>query len=434
MRSVAQSLVLVLTLPAAAPALGQVDGTLDTGFYGDGRYALPLVAESRLIRAVAVAPDERLVVAGRRDGNPSLFWTALDGVSPPLLCTGPAFLSGADARVEAARFDAAGRLLLAGDVEGEGFVARYLYPSCFLDSTFGIGGVFGTGFPTGIAHLAALALDAQGRILVAGSLTGTTSAWVARLGDGGGPDPSFDGDGYRVIEVAGTGVRFEAVGALPDGRVLLGGDILGEEDLSFFAVRLEATGGDDLSFSGDGRFELDIASGFFADENVHSLAVDPESGGVLLAGEADTKPVIVRLTAAGEPDPAFADEGVWTLDLGGDASFEAIERQSDGRIVAGGTILTTAGDFDFLAMRLTGEGAPDPTFGFFGGVVFGLDLGGADGDFGLAGTLQSGRFVLAGYAATATQLRGAVARLANGLVFADGFERATTAAWSRAQP
>ena len=136
----------------------------------------------------------------------------------------------------------------------------------------------------------ALALDVEGRLLIAGSVDG--KGFAARLLAGGAADTSFDAD----AAVADDWSSATAVAAAADGKVLVSGSGLRGASI----VRLLATGALDAAFGDGGRTWLDLASESAASPNVQSLSLDAE-GRVLAAGGdgVSDKPLIVRLQGEG---------------------------------------------------------------------------------------------------------------------------------------
>jgi uncharacterized delta-60 repeat protein len=85
------------------------------------------------------------------------------------------------------------------------------------------------------------------------------------------------------------------------------------------------------------------------------------------------------------------------VDVNDDDFLEEVEVQSDGRVLACGTTGSTApgGDLDFLLVRFTAAGQPDAGFGTNGVVATEVDTN-WDGAYGL--TVQvDGKIVCAGY-------------------------------------
>jgi uncharacterized delta-60 repeat protein len=78
------------------------------------------------------------------------------------------------------------------------------------------------------------------------------------------------------------------------------------------------------------------------------------------------------LLSAGQPDTSFSGDGKVLIDFRPEfvgASFFDLAVQSDGKVIAiGGTTPSGSGDSRFLLVRFTADGNPDPTFGE-GGVV-----------------------------------------------------------------
>jgi uncharacterized delta-60 repeat protein len=139
----------------------------------------------------------------------------------------------------------------------------------------------------------------------------------------------------------------------------------------------------------------------------NDLALQPD-GGVVLAGRAnaaDDEPrlALTRLTAGGELDPAFGDGGQRLISIGDGGQAYAVARLADGRLVAvGGTDGPNAPTPRWSLARLTAGGDLDSSFGDDGTVDVGIGpFAGASG-MGAAATevvpLADGRLLVAGTA------------------------------------
>jgi uncharacterized delta-60 repeat protein len=153
-----------------------------------------------------------------------------------------------------------------------------------------------------------------------------------------------------------------------------------------------------------------------ADDFALAVAVQPD-GKLVLAGGArsgqDTFDfALVRLTAAGSPDPSFGGDGrvIVPFDVGGSFSdlATAVAIQPDGRIVAAGRVEASSPgfplvDYDFGVVRLLADGALDPSFAGDGRTTLRFNLKGGYDDQPWAMALQGdGRILLAGFAAWGT--------------------------------
>ena len=171
------------TTGGAIVARFRANGLLDPDFDGDGR----LMFGTGSVRAVVVQPDRRIVVAGNANGSQTMTVTRLrPNGSPDATFDGDGtatidFGSLADAGNDAV-LQPDGKIVVAGytqAVNSPTAVAR-LNADGSLDGTFGAGGKVTINF--GAAMFGnAVALQANGRILVAGQRAGNEVFALARL-------------------------------------------------------------------------------------------------------------------------------------------------------------------------------------------------------------------------------------------------------------
>ncbi len=193
--------------------------------------------------------------------------------------------------------DPAGRLVVAGSRWAPGppsrsvpAVAR-LRPDGTLDPTFGRRGV---RLLPGLSYVTGMALDASGRIVVAGEFRQhilDMEIHAARLTPDGEIDVTFATGGYLAV---GSPVgMFSDVGIDPtDGSLRF----LADTDDGFVVLRADAAGAIDATFSGDGIAEIG--------DRVGNIAVDA-AGGTLVGRFAG----IFRLDRRGERDLEFGEVG-----------------------------------------------------------------------------------------------------------------------------
>ncbi len=166
-----------------------------------------------------------------------------------------------------------------------------------------------------------------------------------------------------------------------------------------------------------------------------ALALDPATGRIAgasrLSGNAYTGQVYV-FTAAGVPDSTFSGNGHVDLNLETGTAIQALSFQSDGKLLAAGTINDNGANLSgFFLARMATDGALDDTFDDNGvkRVEFDLVPNAYDGAYAL--TTMGGRLVAAGLAGgdAGQEQEMAVVRTQNAQIFSDGFERGSTGAW-----
>lgn len=155
-----------------------------------------------------------------------------------------------------------------------------------------------------------MALDAAGRILIAGEAYGDTDAalFAARLTTAGAADPSFSGDGFNVLQLgAHTSPGFDV--AVHGDGVVVSTELQTGDQRGLAALRFTAGGALDTGFGGgDGIADLTPAND---DLEAGGIAVDP-AGRILVGGSVigDNRWAVARFTAGGAADGAFGTGGL----------------------------------------------------------------------------------------------------------------------------
>jgi uncharacterized delta-60 repeat protein len=147
-----------------------------------------------------------------------------------------------------------------------------------VDTAFGSGGT--TTIATSALH--AVRVLGDGSVLAAGEGTGAATArrlLVAKLGPGGAPAASFGTAGV-VRLLAGTGNnQGQALALQSDGRILIAGGAVTSGNVSSFAVaRLTAAGQPDTTWAPNGAVTTPLGATGYA------TAIAPSSSGLVVAG------------------------------------------------------------------------------------------------------------------------------------------------------
>lgn len=268
-----------------------------------------------------------------------------------------------------------GKIVVVGKTApaGEHFAIVRLLPDGTLDPTFGTTGLVEKRVGTVTHLLAAVALQADGRIVAVGNVrsTGQQSnlAVLRNLADGGS-DPSFGDGGVVLTAYPGRDAYGRSVAIDPTGKIIVAGfseDALDPTASADYEVaRYLADGTLDATFGTGGRVTVDL-HGTSDTPGVMSLA---PGGKIAVAGRSKETTTltgrhdisIVRLDGAGNLDPSFATAGKFVSTFGarGTQRASGVAIDTTGRIVVGGSFADGVTPDDFGLFRLTASGAWDP--------------------------------------------------------------------------
>jgi uncharacterized delta-60 repeat protein len=291
---VAAALLLSSVPPFSARAAA---GDLDTSFDADGRAVTDFFGNDDFAYAVAVQSDGRIVVAG-------------DTFDP-----------------DAESFDFA--------------LARYNTDGS-LDSSFGSGGRVATDF-FGFGDIAnAIAVQSDGRIVAAGNgrsaISGFDDFALARYNSNGSLDTSFDSDGKVNTDFFGSLDQANALAIQSDGRIVVAGQSVNSPAADFALARYNADGSLDASFGSAGKVTTD----FFGNiDSAFGLTIQSDNR-IVAAGSADPGAdtndfALARYNPEGALDSSFGSAGKITTDFsGGFNEARSIAIQPEGRIVVAG--------------------------------------------------------------------------------------------------
>lgn len=301
--------------------------------------------------------------------------------------------------------------------------SRRLLSGGNLDATFGAGGITTTDFAGRNDAGRSIALQSDGKLLVAGSKQGSdfrSDFAVARYNADGSPDTTFGAGGKVTKDLAGLNDIATGIAVQADGKIVVGGYGTITSGNDFALVRYngdgslddgsadDSTPGDSFGTGGVVTFDTGTT------DTAGGLAIQSD-GKIIIVGYSFNSGTsfdfrLVRFNTDGSlddgsgtdltPADSFGTSGLVTTDIGGSAdSARSIEIQSDGKIVvAGQSNLGAVNGNDFALARYNADGSLDSTFGS-GGLVT-TSLGGTDDIvWGLA-VEPDGQIVAAGYTGT----------------------------------
>jgi uncharacterized delta-60 repeat protein len=340
-------------------ANGGLDGTFGSG----GKITTPFGSSHDRANGVAVQADGRIVVAGDTDVGMSLAdfaiarYTSAGVLDTSFDSDGKAttdFGGGVD-RGYAVAIQNDGKIIVAGRSDADFGMVRYNSDGS-LDSSFDLDGRVTTSFGGSEAMALSVALQSDGTIILAGYTidSGSYKVAVARYTSTGALDSTFDGDGKVITTVVdgGTFATARAVAVQSDGKIVVAGNNWNGSNYDFATVRYNSDGSLDTSFDTDGKVTTDIGG---SNDNAYGLAIQ-QDGKLVVVGNSSVSSVIqaavVRYLSDGNLDTAFSGDGKLTTTIGlADSAAMSVVLQPDHKIVVAGGTNVGGGDYDFALAR-----------------------------------------------------------------------------------
>ncbi len=267
-----------------------------------------------------------------------------------------------------------------------------------LDNTFGIGGIVTTAIGNGYVYGSATAIQTDGKILVAGSFSYNNMRFefaLIRYNTDGSIDSSLGTNGIDTTAIDSFNDVAAAVAIEPNGKIVVAGSSNDSLNNKFALVRYNQNGSLDTTFGVKGKVTTSFDNTY---DDGNSMAIQPD-GKIVVAGSASYKDsttefAVARYDSTGAPDATFGDNGeVVTSIYGYDDEGYSVALQNDGKIVVAGIALDSI-NYEFAVVRYDLTGTIDSSFGNYGKVT--TDILGY-GDFAYSVALQSnGQIVAAG--------------------------------------
>ena len=324
------------------------DGSVDRGEAGIGVLGVGAVpafdgmvsAEFGEAKALTLQPDGKIVVVGfamaggDRQSDYMVARFDTNGKLDPTFGSGGYTLTDSGAgyqpgdQATAVGLQADGRIVVGGSTSLPFFfgkavsnvfgVVRYSTDGT-VDTTFGTGGRATTDFSRGAvgrdAHLSAMRVLSDGRILVAGTSsswkgTGERAPALARYLSDGGVDTSFGAGGTVVANSAGLGYT-TAIGMTVDssGRPIVVGSVAVNNDSALGVTRFTPAGAVDTNFGIAGWIQSDVTGDI---DQLRAAALQ-QDGRIVAAGTASVNGSTEKVVVArfrNEPPGALAGWGL----------------------------------------------------------------------------------------------------------------------------
>jgi len=345
-------------------------GALDVTFGGDGKVTTDFGGNDEA-HAVAVQTDGKIVVAGTTtSGGTTQIAVArykADGsLDTTFNADGKVYvLIGTVDDATAIAIDDEGKIVLGGTTyngSNKDFMIVRLESDGDLDTTFSADGKLGIAIGTGDDVGRGVALQSDGKIIVAGSAkSGTENDFgITRVTTAGVLDTTFGTSGKATVNFLASPSNSEdnayGVQVLSGGNIVVGGTSNnGTNDLLALA-RLTSAGAMDSTFGSNGIATLGYANSQGEAFNVQGLAMTLSTGNQpILAGfvhpETGFDIGLAQFQNDGTKDIGFGTDGIVSTDIAGQTDeAHAVKTQTNGKIVVAGRAFNGA-DFDFVVLR-----------------------------------------------------------------------------------
>ena len=383
--------------------------------------------------ATAIQSDGKIVMAGVSNGGFALARFNSDGSPDTSFGSNGLIVTdfGGNDAAFAAAIQSDGKIVLAGSSYQTGAqkfaLARYNSDGS-LDAAFGsngkvitdLGGVDDAGY--------AIVIQPDGKIIAAGySYNNATTSYdfaLARYNTDGSLDNTFGAGGKALADFAGGYDQGYAVALQSNGKIVVAGySYNATTSYDFALARFNADGLLDNTFGTSGKTTTDFAVN---EEEGHAVAIQTVGGvdyivvgGFTFSGGSQFALARYK-TSDGTLDTSFGTNGLVTTAFASNASAYTIAIQANGAIVAAGQATDpTTFKTDFALARYASNGSLDTSFGASGKLT--TDFGDSY-DYGKSVAIQSdGKIVAAGYSDNGSGTSFALTRYSADGVLDDSF-------------
>lgn len=385
-------IVLWLAVLNTGKLFSQTGSVLDNSFSGDGIVVTNISGTSEdKVYDVEVAPDKKIVVTGmtRKSGNADLLIIRYnpdgtldntfsgDGIVVTslgsMLESGGALVIQPDGKI----------IVMVNIMEGSEYNSMLLRYNVngTLDNSFSGDGKLTIDFSAWDDQMNDVALQADGKIVVAGSTDDgafSSKIFVARFMSNGSYDASFNSTGYKMIDIVAGDIDYATdLEIQPDNKIVMSA-FAGDITLSVVIIRLNTNGSFDGSLGNNGIARSDWGAPHLAIARELELQTD---GKIVLSGDVDWAPntynishaVVARYNSDGTFDKSFAGDGQMELDFHNPnnppapasqiESVESLDILPDGKIIAGGWTSDFISPWYFAVARINTNGTFDNSFG-----------------------------------------------------------------------
>jgi uncharacterized delta-60 repeat protein len=408
------------------------NGTLDTGFDGDGKMTFDIGYGTDQVNAVALQTDGKMILAGsyNNGANDDFALVRVNGINDFSVNNGRMIASIGlyDNQVNSILVQTDGKIILAGQTSASAVLGNS-FDSAFglirfnadgsLDNTFDGDGKIKTQIGNIDEGNYALALQSDGKIIAAGgSFNGVDYDFaLVRYNTNGSLDGLFGTGGKKTTAIGTADDNISALAIQPaDGKIIAAGNTFSNTtnyDCALF--RYNSDGTTDNTFGTSGKVITSIAT---TSDNINSIVLQND-GKIVAVGRVKVgsfyKILVLRYSTTGVLDNSFDADGILQITTSALNDYGiSVDIQADGKIILGG-YTSNGTDNDFVVIRLNTDGTFDNTFNGNGKLI--IPIGTGDDFLNYLKILPNGKILATGSAFNTTSNDVAIVRInSNGVL------------------
>lgn len=415
-----KKIISTITLAFVVAICNAQDGTLDLSFDADGIVTTPIGTANDFGNTVVIQSDGKIVMAGNSGNNLALARYNTNGSLDNTFGTGGTVttnLGCANASGSSFAIQSDGKIVVGGYCgifPNYDFALTRYNMNGTLDNTFGNSGIVITPILSAGDQGMAVAIQNDGKILLGGSTDNGSNGdlALARYNTNGSLDVTFDTDGIVTTATGKANDIIRAVAIQSDGRIVVAGYSYTSKSYSydFIIARYNSNGSLDNTFGTGGILTTAIIHN--TNDYAESIAIQTD-GKIIVGGYSFTGLLLLaRYNTNGTLDITFGSGGTLSIAFG--CAYQndySVALQSDGKILLGGYSNLNNANADFALARFNSNGTLDNTFGVSGIVTTPIGNG---ADIATSLAIQSdGKIVLAGRTHNGTNYDFALVRYNN---------------------
>ncbi len=405
MKSVFAIIIITCFSTAAFAQAGELDST----FGGDGIVIDQIGNQGACVNAIAIQPDGKIIAVGQNVVNDTLSDFVVVRHNSDGSCDSSFGINGVVITSVGSQKDTAAAVAIAADgkIVVAGWTTYNYYDSKIvvvrynvdgtLDSSFGVNGMVIYTFWNDVQAYGII-IQPDGKIVVAGNIFSPTWEFyflLVRFNVDGTLDTGFGLNGRVVTYMNSSDARATCIAIQADGKIIAAGYSYDYSTHYYALARYNSDGTLDGSFGTGGIVLNELST---SDCSVNSLIIQADQRIITGGYSPGTNDgfILVRYKTNGELDSTFGSNGiVATMFENSSASYlSSIALQSDGKIVATGQV-NIGNNQLFGTCRYNMDGSLDSTFGTNGETIFGI----ATLDYSSSIAIQvDGKIVVGGHA------------------------------------